>query len=83
VMFKVFEAVWGEKTLPVDDERFKRAWLDLVTRGLGADKPDLARPPVSRDLASRPKPKAAKPKRAAVHSPQRRDASKRRRRSGS
>ena len=83
VMFKVFEAVWGEKTLPVDDERFKRAWLDLITRGLGADEPDLARPPVSRDRASRRTPKAAKPKRAAVHSAQRRDASKRRRRSGS
>src|SRR4029434_8463951 len=34
-MFRVFEALWGERTVPVDDERFIRAWHELVTRGLG------------------------------------------------
>jgi AcrR family transcriptional regulator len=36
-MFRIFEAIWGERTVPVDDERFIRAWHDLVTRGLGIE----------------------------------------------
>jgi AcrR family transcriptional regulator len=34
-MFKVFEALWGEKTIPVNDQRFHRAWCDLMLTGLG------------------------------------------------
>lgn len=34
-MFRVFEALWGAKTIAVDDDRFLRAWLGIVTRGLG------------------------------------------------
>lgn len=34
-MFRVFEAIWGAKTIAVDDDRFLRAWLTLITRGLG------------------------------------------------
>jgi AcrR family transcriptional regulator len=34
-MFKVFEALWGEKTIPVNDKRFHRAWCDLMVAGLG------------------------------------------------
>lgn len=37
-MFRVFEALWGEKTIAVDDERFLRAWHDVVSRGLGLDR---------------------------------------------
>jgi AcrR family transcriptional regulator len=36
-MFRVFEALWGERTIHVDDERFIRAWYDVVSRGLGLD----------------------------------------------
>lgn len=38
-MFRIFEALWGEKTVPIDDERFVRAWSDLVVAGLGLDAP--------------------------------------------
>lgn len=48
VMFKVFETLWGEKTIAVDDERFVAAWCDLVPRGLGVSAPDIAKPSVSR-----------------------------------
>lgn len=34
-MFRVFEAIWGAKTIAVDDDRFFRAWLQIMTRGLG------------------------------------------------
>lgn len=37
VMFRAFEALWGARAIPVDDQRFLRAWCDLVTRGLGLD----------------------------------------------
>lgn len=37
-MFRVFEALWGERTLPVSDERFIRAWVELVDRGLGREE---------------------------------------------
>lgn len=33
-MFRVYEALWGEKLVPIDDERFARAWHELVTSGL-------------------------------------------------
>lgn len=33
-MFRVFEALWGERTIAMDDERFFRTWYELVTRGL-------------------------------------------------
>jgi AcrR family transcriptional regulator len=38
VMFRAFEALWGEKVIPVDDERFLRAWRSLVMRGLAIDR---------------------------------------------
>ncbi|MFT3792547.1 MAG: TetR/AcrR family transcriptional regulator C-terminal domain-containing protein [Rudaea sp.] len=34
-MFKVFEALWGEKTMPISDRRFHEAWRDIVLTGLG------------------------------------------------
>jgi AcrR family transcriptional regulator len=34
-MFRVFPALWGEKTIDVDDERFLRAWSQFAARGLG------------------------------------------------
>jgi AcrR family transcriptional regulator len=79
VMFKVFEAVWGEKTLPVDDERFKRAWCDLVGRGLGLDEGNTPQPTVSRKPANRKSRQAAKSKRAIARGRRERDATKRRR----
>ena len=36
-MFRVFEAIWGAKTIDVDDDRFLRAWLAIMTRGLGLE----------------------------------------------
>lgn len=33
-MFRVFEAVWGERAIKIDDERFLRAWSDMVLSGL-------------------------------------------------
>jgi AcrR family transcriptional regulator len=77
VMFKVFEAVWGEKTLPVDDERFKRAWCDLVARGLGVDERGTGRPSASRRPANRTSPKAAASQRPLARR-RGRDADKRR-----
>jgi hypothetical protein len=35
-MFRAFEALWGERTMPVDDERFLRAWHDIVYSRAGA-----------------------------------------------
>jgi len=37
-MFRVFEALWGERTVPIDDERFVRAWYELALRGLAPDE---------------------------------------------
>jgi hypothetical protein len=56
VMFKVIEAVWREKTLPVDDERFKQAWCDLVGRGLGLDQGDISEPSAPRKPRERQEP---------------------------
>jgi AcrR family transcriptional regulator len=36
-MFRVFEALWGEKAMPISDERFVRAWSELATRALASD----------------------------------------------
>lgn len=47
-MFKVFEALWGEKAIAVDDERFIAAWSDLVPRGLGLSAPSPAKPTAPR-----------------------------------
>ncbi len=33
-MFRVFEAIWGERAIDVSDERFAAAWSDLLARGL-------------------------------------------------
>ncbi|AEH89686.1 MULTISPECIES: TetR/AcrR family transcriptional regulator [Mesorhizobium] len=33
-MFRVFEAIWGERAIDVSDERFASAWSDLLLRGL-------------------------------------------------
>ncbi|HEU4643616.1 MAG TPA: TetR/AcrR family transcriptional regulator [Gemmatimonadaceae bacterium] len=33
-MFRVFEALWGVRTLPVSDDRFIQAWVELTSRGL-------------------------------------------------
>jgi hypothetical protein len=33
-MFRVFEAIWGERAIDVSDERFVSAWSDLLIRGL-------------------------------------------------
>lgn len=44
-MFRAFEALWGERPIDVDDERFLRAWHAIVTRGLGLDSPDPKRRP--------------------------------------
>jgi hypothetical protein len=82
VMFKVFEAVWGEKTLPVDDERFTRAWCNLVARGLGVDERGTTQPPISRKPANRKRLKAAESQRP-VAGRRGRHANKRRRSSES
>jgi len=29
-MFRVFEAVWGERAIDISDERFASAWSDLL-----------------------------------------------------
>lgn len=54
VMFRAFEALWGARTVPVDDQRFLRAWCDLVTRGLGLDAAPVTK--------QRPKKRPATPK---------------------
>jgi len=33
-MFRVFEAIWGERAIDISDERFALAWSDLLLRGL-------------------------------------------------
>ncbi|TPN43319.1 TetR/AcrR family transcriptional regulator [Mesorhizobium sp. B1-1-9] len=33
-MFRVFEAIWGERAIDIGDERFASAWSDLLLRGL-------------------------------------------------
>ncbi|TIU45981.1 MAG: TetR/AcrR family transcriptional regulator [Mesorhizobium sp.] len=33
-MFRVFEAIWAERSIEVSDERFASAWTDLLVRGL-------------------------------------------------
>lgn len=33
-MFRVFEAIWGERAIDISDERFASAWSDLLLRGL-------------------------------------------------
>ncbi|TPK31267.1 TetR/AcrR family transcriptional regulator [Mesorhizobium sp. B2-5-4] len=33
-MFRVFEAIWTERSIEVSDERFASAWTDLLIRGL-------------------------------------------------
>jgi AcrR family transcriptional regulator len=38
-MFRVFPALWGEKAIDIDDERFVRAWSKFVARGLGIEDP--------------------------------------------
>jgi AcrR family transcriptional regulator len=44
-MFRVFEALWGEKTIPVDDDRFLKAWCDVALHGLTiAGLPSTPRP---------------------------------------
>jgi AcrR family transcriptional regulator len=55
--FRVFEALLGEAPARLDDERFLRAWLELMTRGLSADArasaaPSGARTPVRRKRGS-------------------------------
>ncbi len=47
-MFRVFEALWGQRPIEVDDQRFLRAWQAIVTRGLGLDPPPATRRPRSR-----------------------------------
>ena len=42
-MFRVFPALWGEKTIEVDDERFLRAWGQLAAGGLGLDATSSAK----------------------------------------
>jgi AcrR family transcriptional regulator len=34
-MFRVFEAIWGTKTIDVSDDRFLEAWLAIASRGVG------------------------------------------------
>lgn len=34
-MFGVFPALWGERTIDIDDERFLRAWSRFAVQGLG------------------------------------------------
>jgi AcrR family transcriptional regulator len=55
-MFRAFEALWGERAIDVDDERFLRAWHEIVTRGLGLEPPRPTRgrrPGRSRQAAKR------------------------------
>ncbi|WP_167480806.1 TetR/AcrR family transcriptional regulator [Mesorhizobium waimense] len=33
-MFRVFEAIWGERAIDISDERFAAAWCDLLLRSL-------------------------------------------------
>jgi AcrR family transcriptional regulator len=33
-MFRVFEAIWGERAIDISDERFALAWSDLLLQGL-------------------------------------------------
>ncbi|TPM37371.1 TetR/AcrR family transcriptional regulator [Mesorhizobium sp. B2-3-4] len=33
-MFRVFEAIWGERVIDISDERFAAAWSDLLLGGL-------------------------------------------------
>ncbi|MER9138680.1 TetR/AcrR family transcriptional regulator [Mesorhizobium sp. M0830] len=33
-MFRVFEAIWGERAIDIGDERFASAWSDLLVQGL-------------------------------------------------
>ncbi|TIT48898.1 MAG: hypothetical protein E5W64_14385 [Mesorhizobium sp.] len=33
-MFRVFEAIWAERSTEISDERFASAWTDLLVRGL-------------------------------------------------
>ncbi len=33
-MFRVFEAIWGERAINISDERFASAWSDLLLQGL-------------------------------------------------
>ena len=40
VMFRVFEALWGERTVPISDERFLAAWCDIASRGLAPEATD-------------------------------------------
>ncbi|GLS29682.1 transcriptional regulator, TetR family [Mesorhizobium albiziae] len=52
-MFRVFEAVWGERAIKIDDDRFLRAWTDMVLCGLklngqGVELQDGARPSSSK-----------------------------------
>jgi AcrR family transcriptional regulator len=61
VMFRAFEALWGARTIPVDDQRFLRAWCDLVTRGLGLDPAPVIKQRPKKRLAS---PKGGKARRA-------------------
>jgi AcrR family transcriptional regulator len=35
-MFRVFEAIWGERAIDISDERFASAWSDLLLQGLGS-----------------------------------------------
>jgi AcrR family transcriptional regulator len=38
-MFRVFPALWGERTIDIDDERFLRAWTRIALQTLGLDPP--------------------------------------------
>lgn len=33
-MFRVFEALWGERAIPISDQRFADAWRDLLSHAL-------------------------------------------------
>ncbi len=37
--FKVFQALLGEPPARLDDERFERAWLRVMMRGIGVEEP--------------------------------------------
>lgn len=59
VMYRVFEALWGERAIPIDDERFIRAWLEIAVRGLApegteAQQPSLAKPASSARRGKKP-----------------------------
>jgi hypothetical protein len=59
-MFRAFEALWGERPIEVDDERFLRAWHAIIARGLGLDPPELALRPRARRQSQPAKRRASR-----------------------